>query len=83
MLRVPIRSRSGNVVLAVVGVVYVVSAVVALGSVFRDAVTAMGLLSGLFQITLVLALGLGGVWFVVNALENLGVTFGRGTRDAH
>jgi len=83
MLRVPIRSRSGNVVLAVVGVVYVVSAVVALGSVIQDAISAMALLSSLFQLSLVLALGLGGVWLVANALENLGVNLSRRTRDAH
>ena len=67
-----IRSRGGNVVLAVVGAVYAVSALVALAMVLRNAFAARALLDAFLQVVLATVAGCG-IWFILVALDNLGV----------
>lgn len=71
-MRMPIRSRGGNVVLAVVGAVYAITALVALSAVIRNAVAARALLDAALQVLLA-GCAAAGVWFLLVALENLGV----------
>ena len=72
MLRIRVRSRFGNVALAVLGAVYALSAVVVLIWFLVDVKSAAATLDRLMQIGL-LGATLCGVWFILNALENLGV----------
>lgn len=69
----PIRSRGGNVVLAVIGAVYAITALVVLGAVVREAFAVRQLIDAKLQILLV-ATAACGIWFVLVALENLGRT---------
>jgi hypothetical protein len=71
MKRVLVRSRSGNVLLAVLGSVYAVSALFVLGWFVVEAWQASGLMELLMQFALVAA-GACSIWFVRNALDNLG-----------
>lgn len=70
MINVPIRSRSGNIVIAVVGAIYVLAALFPLISLLRDAWEARALIDTalLFFLT---AAAAGGIWFIGVALTNL------------
>ena len=72
MTRVRVRSRSGNLMLAVLGVVYSVGALVALVAFAVDVWDAAGLTDRALQIGLIAAAGCG-VWFLLTGLENLGI----------
>lgn len=72
MARLVLRSRSGNVVLAVLGAVYTVAALVALIALVRDVWNAVGLSELALQAFLLGAIACG-LWFLMSALENLGV----------
>lgn len=72
MARVVVRSRSGNVVLAVLGAVYTVAALVALYVLSRDVWDAAGLRELVLQMVLI-GSATCGLWFLVTGLENLGV----------
>lgn len=76
MSRVVVHSRSGNVVLAVVGAVYALGAVAAFIAFAINVWNAAGLIDRALMIGLVVA-AVSGVWFLVTGLENLGVHFGR------
>lgn len=76
MARVVVRSRSGNVVLAVLGIVYALSAIVILIALTTEAWNAAAIIDRAIQLSL-LASAACGVWFVVIALENLGIRFSR------
>ena len=71
-MRMVIRSRSGNVVLAALGVTYAVSALVVLGWFLVDSWAAAAVLDRALQVCLA-ASAVCGVWFIVTALDNLGV----------
>lgn len=75
MFRVPVHSRSGNVLLAVLGITYAVGAVAVLTWFVIDVWRAESLTDRLLQIGLVVAAACG-VWFVDIALENLRRTGG-------
>ena len=82
MDRLHVRSRRGNLVIAVLGVIYAVSAVVVLVSYLVDVWNA----SALSDVALLLGLaasGICGVWFVVVGLENLGVRAGKNLHHSH
>jgi len=72
MLRIPIRSRLGNAVLGVVGALYLVSATVTLVYYLVTTWGAASLLDRLLQVAL-LGSALAGVFFIVVALDNLGL----------
>lgn len=67
-----IRSRSGNVVLAALGVTYAVSALVVLIWFVVDSWAAAAVLDRALQICLAASAACG-IWFIVTALENLGI----------
>jgi len=71
MMRLLVRSRNGNVLLAVLGSVYAVSALLVLAWFVIEAWQASGLAELLMQVGLVAA-GACSIWFVMNALDNLG-----------
>lgn len=68
----PVRSRSGNMMLAILGGIYAVSAVVVLAIFVIDAWSAHGMIDRILQFALIIAAACG-VWFIVNALETLGL----------
>ena len=72
MLRIRVRSRYGNVALAVLGGIYALSAAGVLIWFLVDVKSAAATLDRLMQLGL-LAAALCGVWFILNSLENLGV----------
>lgn len=76
MIWVQIRSKAANRVLAGLGVVYAVAAVVLAAWLIKDTWGAAGLLDRLLEVVLV-GVALVGIWFVANALHNLGVTMPR------
>jgi hypothetical protein len=71
-MRLPVRSRSGNIVLAIIGSVYAVSALAILGWFVFDAWSAAAISDHLLQFVLVAAAACG-LWLVVSALRNLGL----------
>ncbi len=71
MARVVVRSRSGNVVLTVVGAIYTLGAVVALVAFAIDVWHAAGLIDRALQIGLMIAAA-GGVWFLLTGLRGMG-----------
>ena len=71
-MRRGIRSRSGNVVLAVLGVIYAVSALVVLIWFVVDSWAAAAILDRALQLCLAASAACG-IWFIVTALQNLGV----------
>ncbi len=68
-----IRSRSGNVVLAALGVTYAVSALVVLVWFVVDSWAAAAILDRAMQVCLAASAACG-IWFIVTARENLGVS---------
>ena len=66
-----IRSRTGNVVLALLGAIYAVAGAVTLAVYAIDGWNAAGLIDRLFQFGLAGA-ACAGVWFVTIGLHNLG-----------
>jgi hypothetical protein len=79
MMRMLLRSRSGNLCLAVVGGIYAFSALAVLVYfVTEQWVVAASLADRILQFALVVAAACG-VWFVVTALENLGRRHQSGT----
>jgi hypothetical protein len=72
MARVVLRSRSGNVLLAVVGAVYAVAAIAALVMLVMDVWNALSLTSLAMMAALVAAAACG-IWFLKSGLENLGI----------
>lgn len=81
MVRLPVRSRSGNVVLALLGGIYALSAVVVLALFVRDVWSTLGTTDLILQMALLIAAA-GGIWFIVIALENLGLRQAQ-QRSAH
>ena len=77
MARVILRSRSGNVVLAVLGALYTVAAVATLVAFAVDVWNALGVRDLAMQLGLIAAAG-AGIWLLLTGLENLGVHIGRG-----
>ena len=72
-MRMVIRSRSGNFVLAALGVIYAVSALVVLVWFVVDSWSAAATLDRALQLCLAASVACG-VWFTVTAVENLGVS---------
>lgn len=72
MLRVPVRSRYGNIVLAVIGAAYAVASLAVLAWLVIDVWQASTMFDRLIQFAL-LASAACGVWFLANALQNLGI----------
>ena len=72
-MRMVIRSRSGNVVLAALGVTYAVSALVVLIWFIADSWSAAAMLDRALQLCLA-ASAVCGVWFIATALDNLGIS---------
>jgi len=81
MRRVSVRSRTGNLVLAVVGAVYTVASLAILVWFIADVWQAAGLVDRVLQLALVAA-GFCGFWFLRTGLENLGVKIGGRQRVA-
>lgn len=77
MSRVVVRSRSGNLVLAVLGAIYSVGAIAALVAFAVDVWNAAAITDRALQLGLIAAAGCG-VWFLLTGLENLGVHVGKG-----
>jgi len=73
--RVEIRSRSGNVALAVVGAIYLVCAIATLFFYVVSSWGATGLLDRLLQLTLAGA-AIAGAFFLATGTGNLGLHFG-------
>jgi hypothetical protein len=76
MQRVIVRSRSGNVVLAVLGALYTLGALWALVTLSSEVWNAVGITDLALQAGLIGAAACG-VWLLVNGLENLGVHVAR------
>ncbi len=76
MLRIPVQSRYGNVALAVIGAIYALGALVVLAWFVVDVRNAAALLDRLMQFGLFVS-AVCGVWFIANALQNLGVRSSR------
>jgi cell division protein FtsW (lipid II flippase) len=72
MMQMPVRSRRWNLILAILGSVYTVSAVVLLAWLVIEVWNAARLSDRVFQIALVAAAGCS-LWFVISAMENLGL----------
>ena len=72
MMRLPVRSRSGNMMLAILGGIYAVSAVIVLAFFVIDGWSAHDKVDFILQMALLVAAACG-VWAIVNALENLGL----------
>lgn len=81
MLRVLVRSRYGNIVLAVIGAAYAMASLVVLVWLVVDVWQASTLFDYVIQLAL-LASAACGLWFLLNALENLGVQLGHLQRSA-
>lgn len=81
MLRVLVRSRYGNVVLAVIGAAYALASLAVLVWLVLDVWQASTLFDYVIQLAL-LASAACGLWFLVNATENLGIHLGSLHRSA-
>lgn len=79
MMRLPVRSRRWNLVLAILGAVYAVSAIVLLAWFIIDVWNAESISDRIMQFALV-GSALYGIWIFVMALQNLGM---RGQRQWH
>ena len=76
MLRVPVQSRKGNLALVVLGVVYSLGALTVLAWFAVEVHNAAAALDRLIQMSLI-ASAICGLWFIANALQNLGVRASR------
>ena len=72
MARVIVRSRSGNVVLAVLGALYAFSALAVLVALAVEVWNAAAMTDKALLLGLIVAAGCG-IWFLETGLENLGV----------
>ena len=79
VMRVLVRSRSGNFILAIVGAIYALSAIAVFGWFAVDVWRSGAMVDLLLQIAL-LAAAACGVWFLSIARQNLRL---RGQRTAH
>ena len=68
-----IRSRGGNVVLAVLGALYAIAALVGFATLLRNTLVMRALIDAALQV-LLLGTAAVGIWFVLVALDNLGKT---------
>ncbi len=71
-MRLPVRSRSGNVVLAIVGGIYALSALSILLWFIFEVWSAATMFDRALQFALAVAVG-SGLWIALSALENLGL----------
>jgi hypothetical protein len=71
MLRIAVQSRMGNMALVVIGAIYALGALVVLAWFVVDVQNAAALLDRMMQFGLFVA-AMCGVWFIANALRNLG-----------
>ena len=71
-MRLPVRSRSGNVVLVIVGGIYALSALSLLLWLIFEVWSAATLFDRALQLALIVAAA-SGLWIVLSALENLGL----------
>lgn len=71
-MRLPVRSRSGNIVLAVVGSIYAVSALSILAWFVLEAWSAATMSDRVLQLALTGAAACG-IWLALSALKNLGL----------
>ena len=71
-MRLPVCSRSGNVVLVIVGGIYALSALSLLLWLIFEVWSAATLFDRALQLALVMAAA-SGLWIVLSALENLGL----------
>jgi len=71
-----VRSRNGNVALAVLGAIYAVAGLATLVAYTIDVWDGAGILDRLLLVCLAAAAG-GGVWFLILGLRNLGVSLHR------
>ena len=81
MVRLPVRSRSGNVMLAVLGGIYALSAVAVLARFLADGWSALATIDLVLQLAVLFA-AVCGIWFIANALANLGLRQAQ-QRSAH
>ena len=72
MLRISVHSRIGNFALIALGAVYALTGLALFVRFVIEARDAAALLDRLMQLSLLVAV-IAGVWFVFNALANLGV----------
>lgn len=72
MMRLPVQSRRWNMALAILGSIYAVSAIALLAWLVIDVWGAESLSDRALQIAL-LGSAASGIWFVVKALQNLGI----------
>ncbi len=70
MMRVLVRSRNGNFILAIVGVIYALSALAVLGWFVVDVWTSVNGSDLLMQLALAASAACG-VWFFMQARQNL------------
>jgi hypothetical protein len=71
MMRLHVRSRRWNLILAILGSIYAVSALVLLVWFAREVWGAEGPVDRLFEIALLISAACG-VWFALSAMANLG-----------
>jgi hypothetical protein len=72
MMRLLVRSRRWNMVLAILGSIYAVSSIMLLGWSVLEVWSAEGITDRIMQIVLLVS-ALCSIWFVVNSLTNLGL----------
>ena len=72
MARVVVRSRSGNVVLAILGAVYALAATVVLAVLVGEVWNAAAVIDRAIQLSLVGSV-VCGLWFIAIAFDNLGL----------
>lgn len=82
MSRVIVRSRSGNVVLAVLGALYAFSALAVLVALAVEVWHAAAITDSALLLGLIGAVGCG-IWFLETGLENLGVRVPHFTHRSH
>ena len=70
VMRVLVRSRNGNFILAVVGAIYALSAIAVLGWFIVDVWTSMATSDLMLQLALAASAACG-VWFFTQARQNL------------
>lgn len=75
MVRMSIRSKSGNVALAALGAIYALASLVVLVWFVIDVWAAAAIVDLALQVCLVASLACG-LWFLAIGLENLGVQRG-------